>query len=321
MNKAIPPLQLIRVFARYALATALAIHAFVLLFPLELPFPGLSQLNTDYGDFLPAEIFRLTVGIAKAGYQAAIGLALLGAVLLLFFRRTATLGALVASGLLLNIVLANYAYDLGDQLFSLFLFAVSVFILSYDLPRMYRLMLEKPVTAGNSQVLLTEKWQQQLRIALKALFIVFLLGYGSFVFASYQNKLKAEHHEVVKNIDGLYNVKEFRINNTPVPYSKTNPLRWQDVVFEKAGKLSISAGTAPRKYYSYSADTTRHILNLESEAPGKTPEKITLNYSRPDSVTLLLSGTNGPGDTVHAVLEKINKKYLLIEGRRKPIKL
>jgi hypothetical protein len=42
---------------------------------------------------------------------------------------------------------------------------------------------------------------------------------------------------------------------------------------------------------------------------------------RPDKRTILLDGVNQLGDSLHVRLEKVNKKYLLQEGRRKPIRI
>ena len=36
---------------------------------------------------------------------------------------------------------------------------------------------------------------------------------------------------------GIYNVTQFRINKDTLAYSKTDPVRWQDVVFEKWATL------------------------------------------------------------------------------------
>ncbi|WP_342083569.1 hypothetical protein [Dyadobacter sp. OTU695] len=44
-------------------------------------------------------------------------------------------------------------------------------------------------------------------------------------------------------------------------------------------------------------------------------------YTRPDSATIVLSGRNESQDSVRIVLSKTDRKYLLHEGRRRPIRI
>jgi hypothetical protein len=146
---------------------------------------------------------------------------------------------------------------------------------------------------------------------------------------------------------GIYNVEEFSINNDTLLYSATDPVRWQDVVFEKWATISIgsnrpviidstntekierkdeeknyeSEGSIGRHYYSYSVDTVQHILTLLNKNKHYVNEQLVLHYNRPDSSHIVLSGINENKDSVHVVLGKVKRKFLLVEGRRKPQKL
>lgn len=340
--------HLLRVVVRYKLAAIFFAYAFIKIFPIQIPYPTLSELNTPYGAFTPAKIFELTVGVAKANYQETIGLLELAAALLLLFRRTATLGAITAVGILLNIVLAAYAYDTGDQIYTSYLFVSALFLMVYDLPRMYQLLLEKSVKPNKSQLILKEKWQTKSRIALKISFAVLILIFAIKAYSKYNNEpYNLPQTAALSNAYGYYNVEEFKINNEVIPYSLTNPKRWNNVVFEKWGTLSIaqsqdfpvdkywggvknldaidrtfeSSGTSGRKYYAYSADEVKNELHLQNKDTQSRDEKFTLKFSRPNDYTIIISGITASADSVYAVLKKIDKKYLLLEGRRKPLKL
>jgi hypothetical protein len=142
-------------------------------------------------------------------------------------------------------------------------------------------------------------------------------------------------------------VKEFRLNNRIIPYSKTDKNRWQDVIFEKWSTLTIKvnrpvkvdfssaeevhekdinrnyelAGFAGRHYFYYEADTVNHTLALQNKNKNHRDEKLFLTYQRPNDSTLVLSGINENKDSVLVVLNKVNKKYMMFEGRRKPVKI
>ncbi len=340
--------QLLRVILRYKLAGIFFVYAFIKIFPMQIPYPTLSQLNTPYGDFTPAKIFELTVGVAKANYQVTIGLIELGAALLLLFRRTATLGAIAAVGVQLNIVLAAYAYHTGDQIYTTYLFATALFLMVYDLPRMYQLLIEKSVKPNTGKLVLSGNLQIKSRLVLKSLFAVIILSYAVAAYSKYEiDSYGIPNSAALKGAHGFYNVEEFKINETVIPYSLTNKERWNNVVFEQWGTLSIaqavdfpidsvwagvknvkavdrtfeSSGTSGRKYFAYSVDEEKKELLLKNKHQQNRDEQFVLSYERPDEQTIILIGTNHLGNRIHAVLKKIDKKYLLLEGRRKPIAL
>jgi 2-C-methyl-D-erythritol 4-phosphate cytidylyltransferase len=82
-----------------------------------------------------------------------------------------------------------------------------------------------------------------------------------------------------------------------------------------------SAGVAGRRYYAYTADTVQHALLLQNKNKNYPNEKWQLAYQFLNDSTIVVKGVNERQDSVYAVLNRVNKKYLLFEGRRKPIKL
>ena len=153
------------------------------------------------------------------------------------------------------------------------------------------------------------------------------------------------------NASGIYNVSSFRINADTLAYSKNDPVRWQDVVFEKWNTISIRSnrpviidsnnveritaaendrtyeleGTIGRHYYSYTIDTAQQLLTLQNKNKFYRNEKLLLHYTRPNDSTIVLTGINENRDSLFATLERIDKKYLLKEverqGRSKSLKL
>ncbi len=78
---------------------------------------------------------------------------------------------------------------------------------------------------------------------------------------------------------------------------------------------------AGRHYYYYDADTVNHTLSLQNKNTDLRNEKLFLTYTRPNDSTILLSGINQNKDSIHVVLAKVDKKYMMFEGRRKPVKI
>lgn len=342
----------LRVIVRYRLAIGVIGYGFLKFFPLQAPFPSLSNLNTHYGDFSDWKVFSLSLGIVP-GYESFLGLVEILAGLLLLYRKTATIGAFIIIFFTGNVFMSNLAYEGGEHVYSLYLLTLALFVLSHDAVRLYTFFAQAQAVHPNRfRPLYPERWQRLGRYAAKALFVfffVFLYGfkaYSGFRHDAYQFPKEAG----LSNAAGLYDVSEFRINNRVLPYSATDPVRWKDVVFEKWATLSIRsnravqlehalvervaekeedriyelAGSAGRHYYTYTIDERNHLLSLENKNKNYAAEKLSFQYTRNGADQLILSGVNEQNDSVRVVLNRIPKKYLLLEaaeGRNKPIKL
>lgn len=331
----------LRVTLRFRLAVALIGYGVIKLFPVQIPYPTLSDLHTAYGDFLPWKIYYLSTGVASAGYEQTLGAIEIFAALLLFYRRTALIGAGLSVAVLVNIVLANFAYQLGDHVYSVYLLIIAAFIVGYDVPRLYNLLVkERLAKADNFQP--ARLFKPVVGYGLKIALLLFAVTYASLTYASYSNsKWPYSNTPGLPKAAGVYNVREFKINNTELPYSATDTTRWQDVVFEKWNVLSIhinkhipidlagpqldyqpdslrnyeSEGNGGRVFYRYAFnDSTLQLTNKTTPA-----DKATLKISRPDASTIILSGVNSHHDSLYVVLDKIKKQYLLDKGRRKPV--
>ncbi|MEN0052212.1 MAG: DoxX family protein [Mucilaginibacter sp.] len=340
----------IRVIVRYRLAIGIIAYGFIKFFPLQSPYPSISNLNTHYGEFSRWKLFSLSLGIVP-NYEAFLGLVEILAGSLLLFRKTSTIGALMVAVFTGNVFMSNLAYEGGEAPYSLYLIILALFLLTFDAIRLFVLVgLERPVQPNRFKIMFSGKWQRS-RLVLKTLFIFFFVVlYGYKTWSAY-------HHDVyqypqtsgLKDAAGLYDVSEFKRNSSALPYSATDTNRWKNVVFEKWATLSIGtnkaikidsavieeindkdadrsyeeAGSIGRQYYSYQVDEVNHQLILQNKNHNYPHDKLVLNYTRPDNSKLILSGVDGR-DTVYAVLSKINKKYLLEEaasGRNKAIKL
>lgn len=338
----------LRVIVRYRLAGVLITYGFIKFFPLQMPYPSLSNLLTNYGDFFAWKIYFQTVGIAPK-YQAFLGFVEILAAFLLINRKTVTFGVGLIFGFIGNVAVVNGFYDIGEQVLSTFIVLLAVFLFVYDIPRLWRLLVsEVPAYANKLIPDFSDKTLQTIRTALKTSFLIFT---ALFAYKTYNNFIsdpyKIPHTPGLSNAYGYYNVKEFSLNNRIIPYSKTDRNRWQDVVFEKWSTLTIKvnrpvkidfssaeavhkndidrnyelAGFAGRHYFYYEADTVNHTLSLQNKNKNHKGERLFLSYQRPNDSTIVLSGINENSDSIRVVLNKINKKYMMFEGRRKPVKL
>ena len=343
----------VRVIVRYRLAIAIIAYGFIKFFPIQSPFPSISNLNTNYGDFNRWKLFSLSLGIVP-NYQSFLGLVEIITGVLLLFRRTATIGAFIIAIFTGNVFMSNLGYEGGEHIYSFYLIGFALFLVVFDLQRITSLLvLQKPTLPNNFKPRFTMKWQRYARLAVKSFVIFFfVIVYGFKTRSGLHNGLTLyPQAKGLTGAAGIYNVAEFKLNNNIIPYSKTDPLRWQDVVFEKWNTISIKSnrpviidssnitkisandqersyeleGSAERHYYSYKADTVNHILTLQNRNKNYPNELLVLHYENRGDKGFILSGTNENKDSLYVVLDKINKKYLIEEaaklGRRSRLKL
>ncbi|MBL7698030.1 MAG: DoxX family protein [Chitinophagaceae bacterium] len=338
----------LRVILRYRLAIAVIAYGVIKLFPLQMPYPSLSNLHTNYGDFYGWKIYFHTLGITQ-GYESFLGAVEVAAGILLLFRKTTTFGAGIIIGFTGNVFAANIAYHIGEEAYAAFLLSIALFLFAYDAPRLYRLLVEGRFTYANRfRPVFSDKTIDVTRKALKSAFVLFIIAFSAGTYANFvSGPYKYPTTPGLSKAYGLYNVREFKFNNKLIPYSLTDTNRWHNVIFEKWATLSIktakpiqvdnstgdefftddndrnfeSAGVAGRRYFSYTIDSTNQTVRLKNKNRHHASESFALTYSFPNDSTIVLSGTNENKDSVYAVLDKINKKYMLQEGRRKRVKL
>jgi hypothetical protein len=342
----------VRVLVRYRLAVGVIAYGFLKFFPVQAPFPSISNLNTNYGDFTAWKLFSLGLGVVP-NYQSFLGLVEIAGGLLLLNRKTTTIATLIILPFAGNVAISNIAYEGGEYVNAFYLISLALYLFAFDAIRLFNLVsLEKPTAPNRFQPIFDGKWKQY-RLVLKSAFILFFVVlYGGKTYAGYKNRgYHFPKTKGIENISGVYNVSEFKWNNQVVPYSKTDLNRWQNVVFEKWNTISIRsnkpviiadspteeiyvddaeriyefAGSQGRHYYSYNFDSTQSTLSLQNRNKNHPFDKFSLLFKKLNDSTIVLSGISTRKDSVYAVLNKIDKKYLTIEakkaGRRNGLKL
>ncbi|MEA1784845.1 hypothetical protein U1E44_01965 [Arenibacter sp. GZD96] len=336
---------ILRVILRYRLALAVIAYGFIKLFPLQAPYPSISHLNTTYGAISTWKLFSLSLGIVPS-YESFLGFVELFAGILLLFKRTTTIGAFIIISFTGNVVFSNLAYEGGELVYSLFLVSIALFLVAYDLPRLYNLLVvERPTIPNYYKPVFATAKSRNARFFLKSAFIfscVFLFGYLTYV--GYKNGTgQFPNTPGLVNASGIYNVKTFSVEGDTLQYSQRHPQRWKDVVFEEWNTLSVRSnipvkaansnvtyiaaneaernyefeGIGDRHYYSYEIDNDQNKIILQNRNPQHLGDKLYLHYERPNDKSIILNGSDHNGRKLYVELEKIDKKYLLKEAAEK----
>ncbi|MBV9987845.1 MAG: hypothetical protein JO301_09205 [Chitinophagaceae bacterium] len=283
-------------FARYFVAMVAFVYGVEKLFALQMTQPNLSQLATPLGDLLPMRLSWMFIGYSTP-YQVFSGAMEVIAGLLLCWRRTATLGALVSLAVFFNVMMLNLSYDIPVKIFSMQMVFVCLFLVGSEMERIICFfVLNKPAAACTVyHFSYRRKWMRVTRIILKIFFLITAFGMQFYNNAEYYKYIHGGLP--VKPIQpGLYDVAVYVKGNDTIPIIAGDSLRWRDIVFDVGGAGSVkSADTVFRQryhrgYFSYAADTTAHMLSFKRFQTDSLA-KFSLSYELPDEQTIRLRGT------------------------------
>jgi len=213
-----------RVWLRYALAISMLDYGLRKVIPsLQFGTPGVDQLLETYGESSPRSLLWIFMGFSTAYTFFAGAGEVLGA-LLLFFRRTTTLGAMVVTGVMSNVVMLNLCYDVPVKLGSLHLLFLALFLLAPDIGRLANLLvLNRPTEPAALGPELSGLWMRRVAAGLKVLVIGGVLSIQLHDrWLEYEQSGTSDVHPF-----GWYAVTSFREEGQEVPALATDGHRWK----------------------------------------------------------------------------------------------
>ena len=265
----------LRLGLRFTVGAILLVYGFEKFFPLQFPSPSLLTLTSTYGDSSPMKLLWTFMG-ASTAYTIFGGIAEIVPGLLLLFRRTSTLGALLASGVTLNVVLLNFCYDVPVKLFSTHLLLASLFLLLPDTAALWSLFF-----AGRAAALAElslPPWQRRpLRWAAHVLQVLTL---GAIL---YQSGLSAyrEWKEVPAGNVPLRGVWVLDEVDQPALQGV-----WSKMVFDRPAALLIVQTDGERKWYDASINETAKQIDFP-----KSDKPSMLQWTKGADRALVLKGS------------------------------
>ncbi len=145
--------DLLRSYLRYVLAATMLSYGLAKVGWIQNQFPPLEgpRLDRTYGDSSPMGLLWSFMGASRP-YTFFAGMGEVTGGLLLLFRRTTLLGAMVTFGVMLNVVLLNFSYDVPVKQYSAHLAFAAILILIPDWRRFARLLLLQQASGAPSRV-------------------------------------------------------------------------------------------------------------------------------------------------------------------------
>lgn len=298
----------LRVYLRYLLAAVALGYGAAKVIPSQFPPPSLIALVTPLGEFTRMRLLWHFMGTSTL-YEVFCGLIEVSGGVLLLWRRTTALGALVLAAGLTNVAVLNFAYDVGVRLNATIYVLMALALLAPDARRLANLfLLNEPVPPSDFGRSATAGWRRRVGHVVKATVVVVMVG-ESFR-TTYVNHLDSLLRPALY---GIYDVEEFSRGGILIPAGGKD--RWQRFIVSEGGVTAIqwTAGGVLERYQS-NDDTGSGVLTLTAQPPQS--RVITLRYTKEPENRLLVAGRIGDAD-VQARLRAVDVTKLPLRGPRR----
>lgn len=270
----------LRIYLRYVLAAVMLSYGMFKVIPAQFPPPSLIQLITPLGEFTRMRLLWLSMGASPA-YSIFTGLCEVSGALLLFSRRTATLGALIAAASLSNVVALNFGYGIGVRLNSTVYLLMALTLLAPEARRLADTFILRPVASAERHFP-RDVWMRRSVTIAKLLVIFWMIGV--YVSVAYAGRSGGSP---VPALYGIYDVEAFTRRGVELP--RGDGARWQRFVVAERDTAAVQTAAGPVERYTVRHDALAHTLTLTPlEGRG---DSLILHYTHEADGRLLVEGS------------------------------
>ncbi|MCA0396171.1 MAG: hypothetical protein LCH51_02105 [Bacteroidetes bacterium] len=297
-----------RILVRYYLAFTLLSYGAAKILQLQFGYPTLSDLLEPLGEMSPMGLAWNFMGYSR-GYNLFTGGAEALAGVLLLFRRTSLLGALLSFAVMLNVFAMNMAFDIPVKLFSAHLTFFSAWLAAHDGRRLVNMfILNKPVTAADlHRIRLPKKW---MRVSETVVKIVLTLGILIVPFVTTLNYKKQEN-TAKHALYGIYTVDQFVLNGDTLPPLTTDTVRWKQLVSNWPGYVGIKTMADSSLGLQLNLDTVGKKAELGQYNSDSNYQFI---YEKPAADILILRGRRA-ADSLWISFKRFDENKFLLNSR------
>ncbi len=271
--------------------------------------PGV--LHQRVGQTPPMKLLWAFMGYSLP-YTVFAGLAETVGGVLLLWRRTATLGALLVVAVLTNVVLLNFCYDVPVKLFSTELAVMAIAIVLPDVRRLISAALGRAVPELPPRPRLSP-WRERARVIMK---LVLIASMALHEYLEYHGE--PSHDDHIHELYGNWVVDSFVIDGVEHPPLTTDPVRWESwSANPRYMQIWLMNGafegrTEPeRGWYDLKVDAAARTITVTVDNDKQLKE--TWSYTRPAPDRLVIDCVHR-GKSLHVALHLEPDGLLLTRG-------
>jgi len=290
------------VYVRFALGTTMIGYGAYKVISSQFPAPTLDRLMQPYGDSSPMGLLWTFMG-ASVPYTMFVGSAEMIAGILLFPRKTATLGALMSVGVMSNVVALNFSYDVPVKLYSSHLLAMAVFLALPDARRLANFfILNRPAECVREQPLFRRTVWHRGALVVASLFLIAVVG--TSLYQSYDQR--RNFITLRSPLYGIWEVEEFNLGQ-----STASAQSWQRIIFDSPNRITVQTPVNPHERLGLQLDQEKRTLTLRKREDPSWNTVLTYEQVSPEVITL--AGALNGSEMTARLRRSEERKFLLID--------
>ncbi|MEM7085270.1 MAG: hypothetical protein AAF489_03760 [Bacteroidota bacterium] len=225
-----------QVILRVFLFNIMMVYGFGKIFKGQFPDPSLVRLLQPVGEMSPMGLAWTFMGHSFA-YSIFIGFVEVVGGVLLLYRRTLTLGSIIIIGVMANVAMMNFTYDIPVKILSTHLIGMALVLFLADSQRFLNLFFRNKATEKTNYFLPYKKRFKIVVSVVKVLILVLICGtimVQSIAQFDITQQLKTD-----AKFYGIWEVKLFKKNNDTLPPLLTDSYRWRYLILDKKERAVI----------------------------------------------------------------------------------
>jgi hypothetical protein len=292
---------------RVLLAASMLEYGMTKVIPTQFPAPPLTALVTPVGEMTLSALLWTTIGSAPV-YQIATGCAEVLAGVLLLFRRTVPLGALLALVSLLQVLLLNLTFDIGVKLVTAHLIVLALILLAPVARELVTVFIGRaPVESGLGRI--SAAAAPATRLKPDSTLVVLPIALGMYLLAT-QAWINWSFWEVRGGgrpksvLYGIWNVERLAVDGQARPAELNDyDRRWRRVIFDSPDVLVFQRTDDSFARYGVSIDESTGTFALTKGGSRTWASRFT--FDRASDGRLTLDGEMD-GHRIHTELRRVD---------------
>jgi hypothetical protein len=296
------------VIIRYYVAITMICYGLYKIIKLQFPAPSFSRLLEPVGKLSPMGLAWTYMGYSR-GFNYFTGSAEIITALLLFFRKTSPLGAIVGLAVAINIMAINYCFDVPVKLLATMLVIMCIFLILRDARRLISFFF------GNRETLPSNiaarrfkaRWKNTTLIVIKYILIFYVLCFGLVDALAREKQFGGKAKK--PPLYGIYNVEAFIKNRDTLKPLTTDTTRWRNFMISRDGSAQIQMMDDSISNYSFKCDLKKHTVVAHTDADTTHKFHLMYNLTKPGLAELKnFKGVNKNDTATYLVIKGVWKK-------------
>jgi uncharacterized membrane protein YphA (DoxX/SURF4 family) len=301
------------VLIRYYCVYSMFSYGLSKVYKLQFGFPSPGSLVQPLGTYSPMHLAWSFFGYSRP-YSYFMGLAEVVTGVLLLYKRTTRLGAILLLVVMTNVMAVNYFYDVCLKIVSTMLVVMALFLLLQDRRRLINFFFLNRATEPECE------WKPQFHKRWINISLVFKYGLTIAILwninAAAISLLDGYSDRRPKSsLYGIFNVQTFVKNRETLPPLLTDTTRWRRLVINETGEasyVSVRGMNDSAKSYILKQDPMAGKITIYRATD--TTRKFHFDYAFIGEDILRLQGL-WKGDSVSVILKRYDLSDLLLVNR------